>query len=81
VWTLQPADIASLYFQCTLQITRAAITTSTGGSVYDVFEIHYEPGSLVSALDVQCQLHSVLYSNRIKMEQDAGADLKRQRSQ
>ena len=63
-----------------MQITRAAITTSTAGSVYDVFEIHYEPGSPVSALDVQCQLHSVLYANRIKMEQNLEcADLKRQR--
>jgi hypothetical protein len=58
------------------QITRAAITTSSGGSVYDVFEIQYEPGSGITAMDVQYQLHSVLYAHRMR-EQEAG--LKRTR--
>lgn len=47
-----------------LQIARAAITTSNGGAVYDVFEIVAEPSGghePVSAGDVQFHVHQALY--------------------
>lgn len=47
-----------------LQVTRAAITTSNGGAVYDVFEIIAEPSlghEPVTALDVQYHVHQALY--------------------
>jgi hypothetical protein len=46
------------------QITRAAITTSHGGSVYDVFEIIVEPDAEaegITAVDVQFQVHQALH--------------------
>jgi hypothetical protein len=45
--------------------------------VYDVFEIRYEPGSGITAMDVQYQLHSVLYAHRMREQE---ASLKRTRS-
>jgi hypothetical protein len=47
-----------------VQIARAAITTSNGGAVYDVFEIIAEPSAgpePVTALDVQFHVHQALY--------------------
>jgi hypothetical protein len=47
-----------------LQITRAAITTNHGGSVYDVFEIIVEPQAEaegITAVDVQFQVHQALH--------------------
>lgn len=53
-------------FACT-QIKRAAITTSGGGAVHDVFEITPAPGAemhSVTALDVQLQVHTALHRHR-----------------
>lgn len=63
-----------------MQITRAAITTSGVGAVYDVFEIAVEPGvdlDGVSALDIQFQVHQALLAHkylRTKLEQAANSD-------
>uniref|UniRef100_A0A383VKF3 BHLH domain-containing protein n=1 Tax=Tetradesmus obliquus TaxID=3088 RepID=A0A383VKF3_TETOB len=57
-------DIASALGGLPLQITRAAITTSHGGCVYDVFEIALEPNAEtegITALDVQFQVHMALH--------------------
>jgi hypothetical protein len=68
-----------------VQITRAAITTSEAGAVYDVFEIVVEPGvemEGVSALDVQFQVHQALYKWRMGTggSSDGSQDTKRRRS-
>lgn len=68
-----------------LQITRAAITTSEAGAVYDVFEIVVEPGvelEGVSALDVQYQVHQALYKWRMARgnSSDGSQETKRRRS-
>lgn len=57
-------DIARALGGLPLQITRAAITTSHGGCVYDVFEIALEPNAEtegITALDVQFQVHMALH--------------------
>ena len=72
-----------------MQITRAAITTSGVGAVYDVFEIMTEPGvnlEGVSALDIQFQVHQALLAHkylRVKAEEGAvsGDSSKRRRSE
>ena len=47
-----------------LQITTAAITTTPEGNVYDVFQVKLdEDHASWTAQDVQCQVHSNLYSN------------------
>lgn len=67
------SDITNAMQELSLEITRAAITTSHEGSVYDVFEIQAEHASGVTALDVQCQVHTALYKHRLN-------EIKRQRS-
>jgi hypothetical protein len=60
--TLSPAFALAAFPSA--QITRAAITTSHGGSVYDVFEIIVEPEAEaegITALDVQFQVHQALH--------------------
>lgn len=58
-----------------LQITTAAITTTHEGNVYDVFQVKLdEDHASWTAQDVQCQVHSNLYSNFI-----SGAGDKRRR--
>lgn len=57
------ASVPALRFQ----ITRAAITTSNGGAVFDVFEIVVEPDAElegVTALDIQFQVHQALHKAR-----------------
>lgn len=47
-----------------LQITTAAITTTQDGNVYDVFQVKLdEDHASWTAQDVQCQVHSNLYSS------------------
>ena len=47
-----------------LQITTAAITTTQEGNVYDVFQVKLDADHASwTAQDVQCQVHSNLYSN------------------
>ncbi len=49
---------------CVLQITTAAITTTQDGNVYDVFQVKLDDDHASwTAQDVQCQVHSNLYSN------------------
>eukprot|EP00878_Enallax_costatus_P001639 GHUV01001791.1.p1 GENE.GHUV01001791.1~~GHUV01001791.1.p1 ORF type:complete len:387 (+),score=123.59 GHUV01001791.1:106-1266(+) len=61
------SDITAALKGLPLQITRAAITTSGVGAVYDVFEIIVEPGvdlDGVTALDIQFQVHQALLAHR-----------------
>eukprot|EP00775_Hariotina_reticulata_P005994 gene5994-6232_t len=79
------SDITSAIRSLPLQITRAAITTSEAGAVYDVFEIVVEPGlemEGVSALDVQFQVHQALYKWRMGRgnSSDGSQEVKRRRS-
>lgn len=47
-----------------VQITTAAITTTQDGNVYDVFQVRLDKEHAAwTAQDVQCQVHSNLYSN------------------
>ncbi|KAA6418810.1 MAG: hypothetical protein FRX49_11167 [Trebouxia sp. A1-2] len=47
-----------------LEITTAAITTTQDGNVYDVFQVKLDDDHASwTAQDVQCQVHSNLYSN------------------
>ena len=51
---------------CNLQITTAAITTTQDGNVYDVFQVKLDKDHASwTAQDVQCQVHSNLYSNSL----------------
>jgi hypothetical protein len=64
-WIAEAAPpAAALAAFLSMQITRAAITTSHGGSVYDVFEIIVEPDAEaegITAVDVQFQVHQALH--------------------
>lgn len=58
-----------------VQITTAAITTTQDGNVYDVFQVKLDDDHASwTAQDVQCQVHSNLYSNFL-----AGSGDKRRR--
>lgn len=58
-----------------LEITTAAITTTQDGNVYDVFQVKLDDDHASwTAQDVQCQVHSNLYSNFL-----AGSGDKRRR--
>mmetsp|Transcript_1319 Transcript_1319/g.3100 ORF Transcript_1319/g.3100 Transcript_1319/m.3100 type:complete len:428 (-) Transcript_1319:14-1297(-) len=54
------SDLITCLKSLDLEISTAAVTTTPDGTVHDVFEIHPGPG--LSAEEIQCHVHSTVYS-------------------